>query len=282
MLNYGMGVTTLADRLGTTLEEAQKIVDGYYGGLAGVKLYTEASQKMLKEKGYVTDLWGRHRRIPDGALPDFDVKLVNNSNDFNPLIGAVPHEDKEIAKRIEYYKDKLAKTKWKKDVDTIVAQAKREGLSVKNNRGFINRALRQCLNARIQGSSASMTKLAMIMIDNDPELNRLGFKLLITVHDEVLGQCPRENSEEAAKRLSEVMIAAAQTKCPNVPWKCDGYAVSRWYEDELSGEIRNIYSKKKDNPNAIKELQEQFKMINPEYVEQMCLETYEINKHEDI
>lgn len=237
---------------------------------------------MLKEKGYVTDLWGRHRRIPDGALPDFEVKLVNNTNDFNPLIGSVPHEDKEILKRIDYYKDKLSKTKWKKDVDNITAQAKREGLSVKNNKGFINRALRQCLNARIQGSSASMTKLAMILIDNDPELNRLGFKLLITVHDEVLGQCPRENSEAAAKRLSEVMVAAAQSKCSNVPWKCDGYAVSRWYEDELSGEIRNIYSKKKDDPNAIKELQEQFKMIKPEYVEQMCLETYEINTHEDI
>lgn len=281
-LNYGMGTTTLADRLGTSLEDAQKVVDGYYGGLSGVKSYTEASQKMLKEKGYVTDLWGRHRRIPDGALPDFEVKLVNNTNDFNPLIGSVPHEDKEILKRIDYYKDKLSKTKWKKDVDNITAQAKREGLSVKNNKGFINRALRQCLNARIQGSSASMTKLAMILIDNDPELNRLGFKLLITVHDEVLGQCPRENSEAAAKRLSEVMVAAAQSKCSNVPWKCDGYAVSRWYEDELSGEIRNIYSKKKDDPNAIKELQEQFKMIKPEYVEQMCLETYEINTHEDI
>ena len=281
-LNYGMSVHSLAERLNESEEEAQKVIDGYYGGLAGVKRYTELSQKMLREKGYVTDLWGRQRRIPDALLPDFSITPNKKSDNFNPLLGSIEHEDKAQQLKIKQYQDKLAKAKYKKDIDNIISQAQREGFSIRNNKGFISRSLRQCLNARIQGSSASMTKLAMIMIDNDKILNDLGFKLLITVHDEVLGQCPRENSEAAAKRLSEVMVAAAQDKCNNVPWKCDGYAVSRWYLDEFSGEVRNEYHKMKDDPNVIGKLKAKYPMINPEFIEQMCNETFDINKDSNI
>jgi len=264
-----------------SLEEAQEIIDNFYKGFKGVDQLTKDSQKMLREKGYVTDMWGRRRHIPDAQLPEYEVKpneKYKNNYEFNPLLGALPHEDKATQMKIKQYQDKLSKAKWKKEVDSITQQAFKEGFNVKNNKGFITRALRQCLNARIQGTAASMTKLAMIMIDNDHELNQLGFHLLATVHDEVYGEAPTENSERAAKRLSEVMVEAARTKCSAVPWKCDGYNVKRWYLDESSAEVKKEFTKS-GNIDIIKK---KFPMIKEKYIEQMCNGTFEINTHEDI
>jgi DNA polymerase I-like protein with 3'-5' exonuclease and polymerase domains len=286
-LNYGMSIGSLAEKIGVSKEEAQAITDDFYQGFAGVKKFTSESQQMLREKGFVTDMWGRRRRIPDAQLPDFEVKpneSYKNNHDFNPLIGSIPHEDKALMQKIKHYEDALGKAKWKKDIDNITLQAQKDGLSVRNNKGFISRSLRQCLNARIQGSAASMTKAAMIAIHNDPELKALGFELLVSVHDEVFGQCPRENSEAAAKRLGDVMVLAANTKC-KCKFKCDGYAISRWYEDEASGEIKNTYNKylkQMSEEEALTKIKEDFSMVSEKYLKQMCLGTYECNVHDDI
>lgn len=285
-LNYGMSTKSLAERLSTTQEEAQKVVDGYYGGLTGVKQFTEASQAMLKQKGYVTDLFGRRRHLPDGQLPQYSIESTKGDHEFNPLIGAVAREGAQSRQLIERYQTALANAKWKKDRDQIVAQAKTEGLAITYNGGSINRAMRQCLNSRIQGSSASMTKLAMIMAHDDPELNALGFKLLFTVHDEFAGMCPTENSQRCGERLCEIMVEAAKTKCSNVPWSCDPYVVKHWYADELSAEVLKDYTKLVDGGKepelALQQIQEAYSALKPECVAMMCNETFDPNLYEDI
>ena len=126
----------------------------------------------------------------------------------------------------------------------------------------------------------------MILIDNDELLNNLGFKLLLTVHDEVVGECPKENAEIVGNRLSELMIQAANEKCGKVVWKVDPYYVSRWYEDELSAEVLKDYKKliknNKSEEDALSEIEFKYRFLNPIYVEQMCNDTYECNSHEDI
>lgn len=275
-LNYGMSVNTLAERLGESIEEAQKVVDGYYGGLTGVKKYTEESQKMLKKLGYVTDAFGRRRHIPDGALEEYEITPIKQQELFNPFLNTKDRTDNKTLKLIESYKDKLSKTKWKRDKDLIISQAEKDGLKVKNNSLFISRALRQCLNARIQGSAGSMTKLAMIMIHNDKELNDLGFKLLITVHDEVLGEAPIENSERVGERLCEVMVQAAKVKCDSVPWKCDPYiCADGWYEDELCAEILKDYDKSKD----IEDIYNKYSYLNKDSLKLLCCDNdYKITR----
>ena len=59
----------------------------------------------------------------------------------------------------------------------------KEGIVITSNGGFISRAERQSSNSRIQGSASTVTKLAMINVSKDKELNELGFRLLICVHD---------------------------------------------------------------------------------------------------
>lgn len=277
-ITYGMGASTLAERMNLSREESDKIIEDFYKGFPEVEKLTKDSQDMLKKKGYVTDMFGRRRHIPDAQLPEYEIKSDKNNYEFNPLLGIPKHIDEKTTALISSYRKKIENAHWKKDKDRIVMRAKKDGITIKNNGGFINRALRQCLNARIQGTARSMTKLAMIMIHNDKELNDLGFKLLVTVHDEVFGMAPTINSERAGKRLCEVMVEAAKVKCGSVAWKCDPYVVKRWYEDEFAAEVLKDYNKIKD----LDKIKEKYRAIKPKYVEMMCNEEFDCNLYEDI
>ena len=57
MITYGMGAKSLASKLECSVKEAEDIIEYFYEGFPGVKKLTEDSQKMLKEKGYVVDMW---------------------------------------------------------------------------------------------------------------------------------------------------------------------------------------------------------------------------------
>lgn len=102
----------------------------------------------------------------------------------------------------------------------IIAEAKKEGIKIKNNGAFIAQAERQCVNSRVQGSAADMIKLAMILVNNDEEMKKLDFHLILQVHDEIIGECPKENMKAAAKRLAYLMKKAPSQKI-DLPFKCD-------------------------------------------------------------
>ena len=71
-----------------------------------------------------------------------------------------------------------------------------------------------------------MTKKAMILVGNDQQLKEWGFKLLLPVHDELIGECPEENAKAVAKRFSQLMVEAAADLC--VPSKCDVECSTSW------------------------------------------------------
>ena len=74
----------------------------------------------------------------------------------------------------------------------------------------------------------------MILVDGDEVLNRLGFRMLLPVHDELIGECPIENVKEASDRLSWCMVEAAKDLC--VPSKCDVAVFDRWNGTEIEVE----------------------------------------------
>lgn len=65
-----------------------------------------------------------------------------------------------------------------------------------------------------------MTKIAMIKLGTNEELNQLGFKMLFPVHDEIIAECPFENRKRCAELMSQLMIESGQEKI-KVPMKCD-------------------------------------------------------------
>ena len=119
-------------------------------------------------------------------------------------------------------------------------------IRINDNTGFISQAERQCVNARIQGGAASMSKRAMINAYNSKELNGLGFRLLIAVHDELIGECPIENKEKCKELLTKVMIESALPEV-TVPMKCDTDDFPSWYYDVYSSEIKKEYNQLQEN-----------------------------------
>ena len=112
----------------------------------------------------------------------------------------------------------------------IIKEAEKYGVFIKDNRHRIAEAIRQSYNSPIQGSAADLTKKAMILVGQDELMKQYGFRLLLTVHDELIGEAPSEYAELAGNRLNQLMIDAAKDLV--VPVKCDVEITNRWYENE--------------------------------------------------
>lgn len=212
-VTYGKGIPAIANDLGITREEAQAIYDKIMGAFPKLKSFMEESKYMAQNLGYVTSMLGRKRRLPNINLEPYEYFYVNTNKHL-------PRDKSNV------YERKLKTAFSKQQRDNIISEALKNGIEIKNNNGFISEAIRQCVNARIQGSAADQTKQALIEIGKDKRLKELGFKLLLVIHDEVIGECPIEHKDECAERLSELMLFAA--KDLTVPSKCDTMVSRSW------------------------------------------------------
>lgn len=134
-------------------------------------------------------------------------------------------------------------------------------------------------------SASSLTKKAMVNIFKDSEMQRLGFKLLIPVHDELLGECPLENAEEVSERLAYLMSHAAQPEVDAVPFVTDPYVLKRWYADEMLNEIQEYIStaiekEGKTREQAIAEVKAEHTEFSDEVLNKFCDGTYDVLRDE--
>ena len=240
---------SIAEQLGTTPEKAQKIKDSVFKGFPAIPKFEQDSLEMAYEKGYVTTLWGRKRRLPDLQLPEFEFKWKDGARpdddllDFDePLseeVGGAEIVPEEIQNK---YIRRLRQANFVRK-KYIFEEANKEGIWIVDNGAKIADAQRQCVNARIQGSAADMSKLAMILVGNDERLKELGFRLLIPVHDELIAECPEENVTECSERFAMLMAKAAESGL-TIPIKCDVEITKAWYGDTIYGQqLKNRESK---------------------------------------
>ena len=249
---YGRGAPSIAEQIHSTVEEAQQIINDFYKQFPKVKEWTEKTEKDAKVTGYVEDLWGRRRRLPDILLPKYTVKSTKTSTEFNPILYTLGKVNNSSAALVESYKKKLSKVKSRNDYQKIQQEAERDGIYIVDNGAFISQAERQCVNARIQGGAASMTKVCMRKVFDDEELNRLGAKLVLQIHDEVIVECPKQNAEAVMSRLTYVMKTSVADKV-QVPFKCDGYIVNCWYEDDFGDILKQELQKLTDSGTSKEE-----------------------------
>lgn len=121
----------------------------------------------------------KHIQDPQYSYAYNDKRKV----DFNPLFTAKSVINKKVPQDIiDMYNAQLENANYGKQ-KKIIEQAEKDGITITNNKSFIAEALRQCLNSVIQGSSADMSKRAMILIGQNEELKQLGFRMLFPVHD---------------------------------------------------------------------------------------------------
>ena len=232
---YGRGVPSIAEQLGTTTEKAQAIKDSVFKGFPAIPKFEQDSLEMAEELGYVTTLWGRKRRLPDLQLPEYEFRWKDGakpSDDILDFETDAASEDEIPEEIVRKYLRMLRQARpW--DKRKIFEQANKEGIWIVDNGMKIADAERQCVNARIQGSAADMSKLAMIAVGKDERLKELGFRLLIPVHDELIAECPEKNVKECSERFAMLMSKAAESKL-TIPIKCDVEITRNWYGEKIN------------------------------------------------
>ena len=246
-LTYGMGPSTLAKRINKTNQEAQEIFDNFFKSFPKVEELINSSKQFLREHGYVEDWAGRRRHLTDYFLNPYEAEYMDPekliAQTFNPILGC---ESRPLVdEKLTSWVNRAKASKGNKEFDQLVKEAAKEGILLSANTGRIAQAERQCLNARIQGSAASLTKLAMIQIHNSQELKDIDAKLVMTIHDEVMLECPALYAEQASEILPRIMIDAAAPYI-DVPMKCDPAVESRWYTGEYAVAVQSEFKKLTD------------------------------------
>ena len=231
MVLYGRGTESIAEQLGVSVKEAQSIKDSVFRGFPAIKKFEEDSIQMSKDYGFVTTVCGRKRRLPSMMLPDYEVKWKDGvSPDDDPL----SFDDTEVSTEVP----ESIQRKWLRKIQSakfyerrkIFEAANAEGLWIVDNTK--DKDITKVVNARIQGSAADLTKLAMIELYNNTRLRELGFRMLIPVHDEIIAECPESNVKECAELLAKTMSKAAE-QILEMPIKCDVEISKCWYGDSI-------------------------------------------------
>jgi len=176
-LVYGMGVTKLAASLGLSMSEAKKIFELYHQKAPFAKAFMEAAMQRASNRGYIRTIGKRKRRF-----------------DFWESTKFIRKEDKKPGE-IYAFKDK------QEAIDRF---------------GPVKRAhTHAAANAVLQGSSADITKRAMVEGHRRGIYDVLGYPL-VTVHDELGFSIETGNPqhEEAAREMEEVMINAYKLNVP--------------------------------------------------------------------
>lgn len=179
---YGRGVASIAEQLNCSTEKAQSIKNSVFSAFPSIKNFEADSIEFAKSNGYVTTICGRKRRLPDIQLPEYEFSYINVDASAD-LLDFDDSDSNDVPYDVMYSYYIQLKNANSGGRFRIKANAEKDNIRIKDNNGFIAQAVRQCVNARIQGSSADLTKLALIDLAENEELKSLGFRLLIPVHD---------------------------------------------------------------------------------------------------
>ena len=232
---YCRGVPSIAEQLGCSVEKAQEIKDSVFKGFPAIKRFEQSSLDTAHEIGYVTTVCGRKRRLYDLMLDEYEFEYIGGQKQSDDLLDFDDNVITEVPERdVRRYLARLNRCRSQKERQNVIRNLQDDGIKVIDNGGKIANATRQCVNSRIQGSAADLTKLALIELNKNEELKKLGFRLLIPVHDEVIAECPEENMNECSRLLAETMSKAAE-KILEMPIKCDVEITKEWYGEPIDG-----------------------------------------------
>jgi len=102
-----------------------------------------------------------------------------------------------------------------------------------SDRKLASHSERASINTPIQGGAADIAMLAMIKINDSDLLKRLGWILLMQIHDEVILEGPEETAEEAFEEVLRCMQApwTFGLEPTSVPLLVDGsFENKNWYD----------------------------------------------------
>ena len=127
----------------------------------------------------------------------------------------------------QYMTDVVEKAKERGYVETIFKR-RRDLPEIKSSK-FNLRAFgeRVALNMPIQGTAADVMKLAMVAVWKRLKEEKLRARLVLQVHDELIVECPREETDTVARLLTEEMERVVSL---SVPLTAEAHWGANWLE----------------------------------------------------
>lgn len=195
---YGTSMFTLSEQLGITVEEADQFIKDFYAAYPKVAQFIKETNEHANEFGYVQTIDGRKRRFIGHQTVAKQFKAVEAK--VVSLLGRKP--ENIWAEQVPH---KLKQQYWAVAKD-------------------YQKVCRQSVNAIIQGSSADMTKKVMVKLFEWVQ-QKEGWKILATVHDEVLLEVPDTITQAEVEEFKNIMVNTCQY---DVPMKTDVEVMKRW------------------------------------------------------
>lgn len=214
-LNYDKGMESLTKDLNEdrvkmgkpllSIDEVRDIYNKFFETCPAVKTFRAAKLEYAKQHGYVETALGRRRYFQYLHKPDFEC------------------DNKAVL-------DVLKTLRTRKAINALIADAKKEGITVVDNRKQKIMETRQVVNSVIQGTAADMTKLAMLEASKDEYLKSLGMQILLQVHDEIIAEFPEENAKAGGDYLSNLMVEVG-SELIGITVVCEPALMKRWEKD---------------------------------------------------
>lgn len=199
---YGTSNFTLSKQLEIPIEEAEQFIEDFLTTYPTAKEYIQSIKDFVDENEYVETHEGRKRRFP---------KHKETAQRY-----------KAVVKKIEAVYGKVPANIWESKLPYAL---KKEYWAVAKQ---YSRVLRQAVNAVIQGSSADYIKKVMLRVNN--YLKSLGedYKLVATIHDEILMEVPDTITPEIIAELDRIMTNIEWFK---FPVKTDTVVMYSWGQE---------------------------------------------------
>ena len=194
------GLSTMLD---ISVEEGQQFIDDFHANFPTAYQYAKDSIAFVDEHGYCLTMNGRKRRFPN------HVKIAKQYHSL------MQRAERIVGHRIKnIWQEQGVPYKLKQQIAPLAKD--------------YNTVIRQVVNARTQGSAAEIMKLAMVKLD--AYLNSMGqeWKLIGTIHDEVLIEVPQSITEQEFREVENCMLSAITL---DIPLKTDIAVMKRWSED---------------------------------------------------
>lgn len=235
---YGRGASSIAEQLGITKKEAEKLIIDFFRTYPKIAQFIEETQDMAREYGYVLMAWGGKRRLPDMQLDEIDLIPIetDRSHNFDALNFDDTDNDLDdyVPDEVWYKYAKMMRRAWSRQKkNEIKEMALEDGYKLIDNGGKIADAERQCVNSVIQGSSAIMSKKAVVALYNHPRFREIGAYPTLYIHDEIICTCPKEYAKECKEIMEEVMVNIVLDDW-GMTMKCDVEVTERWYGEGVA------------------------------------------------
>ena len=207
-INYGGSPYTISQDMGISIEEAEEFYNSFLDGFNGLKENFEETKKLALKRGWI-------------ELDSFTKKRY-----FYPDFKKMESLKKEA---LSYYPENY-KNFSKKEKENFKNELYQNNPNIKNlwkEWGIlIGKLERAALNYRIQGLSATMSKLAMGIIDKD-NLN-LNEGLILFVHDEAIEIYEEKKANFKSKNTIKAMKLAGLFTCKKVPMDAESAIGDFW------------------------------------------------------